>query len=42
LNFTQKFMNASEKVLWPRELLSCQCSLHLPENRKSESAKSGL
>jgi hypothetical protein len=24
LNFTQKFLNAKEKILWPGELLSCQ------------------
>jgi hypothetical protein len=23
LNFSQKFVNATEKSLWPRELLSC-------------------
>jgi hypothetical protein len=23
LNFTQKFLNASERILWPGELLSC-------------------
>jgi hypothetical protein len=32
LNFTQKFLNASEKILCPGELLSCQCRLHVPEN----------
>jgi hypothetical protein len=31
LNFTQKFLKASEKILWPGELLSCQCRLHVPE-----------
>jgi hypothetical protein len=31
LNFTQKFLNASEKILWPGEMLSCQCRLHVPE-----------
>jgi hypothetical protein len=31
LNFTQKFLNASEKILWPGDLLSCQCRLHVPE-----------
>jgi hypothetical protein len=31
LNFTQKFLNASEKILWPRELLYYQCRLHVPE-----------
>jgi hypothetical protein len=31
LNFTQKLLNASEKTIWPRELLSCQCRLHVPE-----------
>jgi hypothetical protein len=24
LNFNQKFLNASEKILWAGELLSCQ------------------
>jgi hypothetical protein len=28
LNVTQKFLNTSEKILWPGELLSC--SLKLP------------
>jgi hypothetical protein len=40
LNFTQKFLNANEKILWPRELLSCQCRFHVPE--KPEGAKSGM
>jgi hypothetical protein len=31
LNFTEKFLNASAKILWPRELLSCRCRLHVPE-----------
>jgi hypothetical protein len=31
LNFTQKFLTAREKILWPGELLSCQCRLHVPE-----------
>jgi hypothetical protein len=34
LNFTQKFLNASEKILWPGALLSCQCRSYVPE--KSE------
>jgi hypothetical protein len=39
LNFTQKFLNASEKILWPGELLSWRCRLHVPkkpEVRKCE------
>jgi hypothetical protein len=31
LNFTQKFLNASEKIVWPGKLLACQCSPHMPE-----------
>jgi hypothetical protein len=31
LNFTQKFLNTSEKILWPGELLSCQFHPHVPE-----------
>jgi hypothetical protein len=31
LNLTQKCLNASEKILWPGELLSCQCRLHVAE-----------
>jgi hypothetical protein len=31
MNFTQKFPNASEKILWPGELLSYQCRIHVPE-----------
>jgi hypothetical protein len=31
LNFTQKLLNASEKILWSGELLSCQFRLHVPE-----------
>jgi hypothetical protein len=30
-NFTQTFLNASEKILWPGELLSCHGRLHVPE-----------
>jgi hypothetical protein len=40
LNFTQKFLNASEKILWPGELLFCLCRVHVLE--KPEGAKSGL
>jgi hypothetical protein len=36
LNFTQKFLNASEKILWPGELSSCQSRLHVPESQKSQ------
>jgi hypothetical protein len=42
LNFTQKFLNASEKILWPGELLFFQYCLHVSKNQKSEGAKSGL
>jgi hypothetical protein len=35
LNLTRRFLNANKKILWPEELLSCQCSLHVPE--KSEA-----
>jgi hypothetical protein len=31
LNFTQKFLDASEKIVWPGKLLSCQCSPNMPE-----------
>jgi hypothetical protein len=31
LNFTQKFLNASEKILCPEELMSYRCRLHVPE-----------
>jgi hypothetical protein len=31
LNCTPKFLNASEKILWPGKLLSCQCCLHVAE-----------
>jgi hypothetical protein len=34
LNFIQKSLNASEKILWPGKLLSCQCRLHVPEKPK--------
>jgi hypothetical protein len=37
LNFTQKFLDASEKILWPRELLSCQCRLHVPEKPEART-----
>jgi hypothetical protein len=42
LNFTQKFLNvlnASEKILWPRELLSCQYRLHVPQKPEVRSQK---
>jgi hypothetical protein len=39
LNFTQKFLNASEKIFWPGELSSCQCPLHLPEKPEGRSQK---
>jgi hypothetical protein len=31
LNSTQEFLDASEKILWSGELLSCQCPLHVLE-----------
>jgi hypothetical protein len=31
LNFTQKLLNTSEKILRPGELLFCQYRLHAPE-----------
>jgi hypothetical protein len=31
LNFTQKFLNASEKILCPEELMSFRCRFHVPE-----------
>jgi hypothetical protein len=37
LNFTQKILNASEKILWPRELLSCQCCLHVREKPEAKT-----
>jgi hypothetical protein len=40
LNFTQKFLNANEKILWLGELFSCQYRLHVLE--KPEGGKSGL
>jgi hypothetical protein len=39
LNFTQKFPNADAKILWPGELLSCQCRLHVPEKPETKSQK---
>jgi hypothetical protein len=38
LNFTQKYLKASEKILWPGELLSWQYRLHVPEKRKEHSS----
>jgi hypothetical protein len=39
LNFTQKFLNASEQILWTGELLSCQCRFHVPEKSEVRSQK---
>jgi hypothetical protein len=39
LNFTQKFLYASEKILWPWLLLSCQCRLHVSEKPEARSQK---
>jgi hypothetical protein len=40
LNFTQTFLNASEKILWSAELLSCQCRLHVPRKARSQKVPS--
>jgi hypothetical protein len=40
LNFTQKRLNASAKILRPGKLLSCQCHLHVlekPEIRRCQA-----
>jgi hypothetical protein len=37
LNFTKKFLNVSEKIFWPEELLSCQYRLHVPEKPEVRS-----
>jgi hypothetical protein len=42
LNYTQKFLNVSDKILLPGKLLSCQCRVHLSENQNSKCAKSGF
>jgi hypothetical protein len=39
LIFTQKFLNASEKIIWPGALLSCQCRSHVPEKSEVRSQK---
>jgi hypothetical protein len=39
LNFTQKSLNASEKILWPGELLSCQYRFHVPEKPEVKTQK---
>jgi hypothetical protein len=39
LIFTRKFLNPNEKILWPGELLSCQCTLHVPEKPEVSSQK---
>jgi hypothetical protein len=31
LNFSQKYLNANDEILWPGERLSCQCGFHVPE-----------
>jgi hypothetical protein len=41
LTFTQKFLNASEKILWPGELLPCQCRLHVLEKPKVRRCEVG-
>jgi hypothetical protein len=40
LNFTQKFLNASEGIHWPAELLSFQCRLHVAEKSRSQKVPS--
>jgi hypothetical protein len=39
LNFTQKFLNVSEKILWPGNYCP---AVMCPKSQKSEDAKSGL
>jgi hypothetical protein len=34
LDFTQKFLNARERILWPGKLLSYQCHFYVPEKPK--------
>jgi hypothetical protein len=39
LNFTQKFLNASDKILWPGALLLCQGCLPVPEKPEIKRQK---
>jgi hypothetical protein len=41
LNFTQKFLNTREKILWRGELLSCQCCHHVPEKPEVRMCQAG-
>jgi hypothetical protein len=42
LNFTQKFLNASEKILWPRNCSPAGATFMCPKSQKSEGANSRL
>jgi hypothetical protein len=42
LNFIQKFLNASEEILWPQELSPVSAAFMCPKSQKSEGVKSGL
>jgi hypothetical protein len=42
LNFTQKFLNASEKILCPGNCCPAIAAFMFPKSQKSEGAKSGL
>jgi hypothetical protein len=37
--FQSRTLNVSEKILWPGELLSCQCRLHVPEKPEVRNQK---
>jgi hypothetical protein len=39
VNCIQKGLNASAKILWPGDLLSCQCRIHMPEKPEVRSHK---
>jgi hypothetical protein len=39
LKVTQEFLNASKKIFWPGELLSCQCRLHVPERTEVRTVR---
>jgi hypothetical protein len=42
LNFTQKYLNGNEKILWPGGLSFCHAPFMYRKSEKSESTKSGL
>jgi hypothetical protein len=42
LNFTHKFPNASEKILWPWDCCLASAVFICPKSQKSDGAKSGL